>query len=120
MFDSKFISRLSIGDFNDNGKIVNSKMSDGFTTVMVYADWCGHCNTAKPIYNDLGKACCCQVQCAVIDSDANAKLLERLNSVGITVDGFPTFLQFKDGKYHRTFEDSYSNKVALRNFIMGV
>lgn len=120
MFDKKFVHSLGSGDFNKSCNIKKDGLKSGFTTVMVYATWCGHCMNAKPIYNALAKSTCCQTHCSAIDSDENKELLEKFNDNGISVEGFPTFLQFKDGVFYRSYDDSYTDKTALRNFIMGL
>ena len=120
MFDPEFVSSIGSRDFDGKCNLKNSKLKSGYTTIMVYANWCGHCMSAKPIYNSLAKSTCCQPRCACIDSDENTELLEKFNDNGIIVEGYPTFLQFKDGKYHRTFDGSYNDNKALRNFILGL
>jgi thiol-disulfide isomerase/thioredoxin len=76
-----------------------SYTSEGFADgpaqlCMVYADWCGHCKTAKPIIEELkrnigsepklaGKA----VTVELVNGEENSPLLASLPKVG----GYPTF-----------------------------
>lgn len=114
------VVKLSIKDFDKEGNIINNELNRGITTVMVYANWCGHCQIAKPIFSKLSILTCCQTNCASIDSDLNTKLLSIFNNNKIPVEGFPTFLQFTNGKYKRSFDGSYKNTDIFIKFIMGL
>ncbi|MDD4931678.1 MAG: protein disulfide isomerase family protein [Candidatus Colwellbacteria bacterium] len=108
-------------------------LSHGFTTVMCYAGWCGHCVKAKPIYDNICKASkCMNVQlCAIDCANDTEGLVDALNDIlhnkfthenkdDKLIRGFPTFLQFKDGHFYRRYEDSSQDSEKLLAFIVGV
>jgi len=122
------ITLLTRKNFNPDATF-NSEteaLRHGLTTVMCFAGWCGHCTAAKPIYNEICKmGKCMNINLCGIDAVANKDLIERLNKViklpkGDTlIAGYPTFIQFKDGKYLRRYDESYNNREALLAFIIG-
>lgn len=64
---------------------INAK--ENILVVLFYADWCGHCQTFKPIYKKLAKMICCNnlVLGAVDMSKDGPKI----------VSGFPSILTYK-------------------------
>ena len=108
-------------------------LTNGFTTIMCYAGWCGHCRTAKPVFDNICQASkCMNVQLCAIDC-ANDKdnLVEVLNGVlhnkfkhtrpvDKLIIGFPTFIQFKDGVFYRRYEGLSQDSEELLKFIIGL
>jgi thiol-disulfide isomerase/thioredoxin len=78
-----------------NGKLINNKISHGITTIMIFANWCGHCHSNKPVYSEIAKMARCQSNCAALNSD-------HKDVTSVKIDGYPTFLQYKNGEYWRT------------------
>lgn len=110
---------LSAKDFDeDSGELINKKLNTGYTTIMFYANWCGHCQVAKPVYAKVAKSTCCQTRSAAVDCEKEEDLLQLLKQKGINIPGYPTFLQFKDGKFYREYKGSGSDGLALMNFIV--
>lgn len=107
-------------------------LNHGFTTIMCYAAWCGHCQHAKPVYDNICKASkCMNVQlCAIDCANDTEGCVEALNKVldkkfkhdddnDKLVRGYPTFLQFKDGKFLRRFDKSPDGENLLQ-FVLGL
>lgn len=108
-----------------SGKLKHKQISKGITTIMFYADWCGHCRKAKPVYANISNITQCQVNTAAVDCDKHKDLIDKLNNSessesGFNVRGYPTFVQYKDGKYWRTCETSPHDGVTFTKFICGV
>ena len=116
---------LNENDFDTaTGNLINEKLNHGYTTVMVYADWCGHCRTAKPIYANISNMTCCQTRSSALDSDKYKELIDKLNhshasKQGMVIRGYPTFIQFKNGKFYRIYEAPSSDGNRLLNFVVG-
>ena len=67
------------------------------TLVLFYAEWCGHCKTLKPIWDDTAKiANAKEKRMLKVDvggeSDEEKALLKKYN-----IDGFPTVMIFQSG-----------------------
>ena len=82
------------------------KSSKPITIGLVYAEWCGHCQSLKPIWKQLKKALSMNTKINIFeleDSDENKEA--KLKSVGknthggsIQVNGFPTLFKILNGK----------------------
>ena len=59
--------------------------------VMFFTSWCGHCKTAKPIYEQVAKG---------VDEDVYAINCETYSEIGkeFDIEGFPTFCIISEGK----------------------
>jgi thiol-disulfide isomerase/thioredoxin len=69
-----------------------------YMIVMCQASWCGHCTTAKPVFEKLANELTGMVVFATIDCSGNLepkqqKLADRVGKL-FGVRGFPTFLCF--------------------------
>lgn len=119
------VVKLSDSNFDvQTGNLLHKDLSRGITTVMVYADWCGHCQVAKPIYSKISKATRLQTRCANLDSEKYGHIIDKLNessssSRGLNIRGFPTFLQYKNGVFHRIYEGPSSDSFRLLRFVTG-
>jgi thiol-disulfide isomerase/thioredoxin len=113
------VTHLTSNDFDSNGNIPN--YSKGLLTVAFLASWCGHCQHFKPVYEEVAKLTrCLDSGCAYIDADESKDLIKKLNglNLGFTVNGFPTIIQYKNGKYYRTFGGNRSADSVLA-FVCG-
>jgi thiol-disulfide isomerase/thioredoxin len=111
------VKMLTSGDFERG--VLNEKE---LYTIMFYADWCGHCQRAKPIYSKISNLVCCQSSTGAVDCEAQKQLVNDLNNlnIGFKITGYPTFVQFKNGKFSRTYDAPSSDGTRLLKFITGV
>lgn len=88
--------------------------------IMFYVDWCPHCKTAKPIWNDVKaeyenkmvkgyKVLFKEVNC----TDESAEITEMMDKYNI--EGFPTIKMLKDGQIIEF--DAKPTKSNLEQFI---
>lgn len=107
-------------------------LTHGYTTVMCYAGWCGHCIRAKPMYDSICHSSkCMNVQlCAIDCANDTENLVNTLNKIfddkfehegkgDKLIRGFPTFIQFKDGVFFRRYNNSSQDGEKLLEFILG-
>lgn len=116
------IGFLENSDFTNDGKMNISKNSSlrkagikekDLCVVEIYADWCGYCQQAKPIYDEVAEEASKKgnnVKLFKINgtgeqskSDLNRKksemkLMERIKTIFPDFQGFPSFYFFKNGK----------------------
>ena len=114
------VKNLSVKDFEPSTG--NLKKVSSTCTVMFYANWCGHCVNAKPKYGDISNLTCCQVLCSAVDCSSDKSVMSMLenSSSHISIRGFPTFIQYKDGKFHREYLGDSSDKKSLLRFVLGI
>lgn len=98
--------------------------------VLIYANWCPHCQTMKPEWNEmknrLGSGIeIIEIEDSDFDKDVKISNIEntKLNGEKIEVYGYPTMLKIHDGRaeYYggsRNFTDMY-NWVTNKNKIGG-
>lgn len=100
------VKYLEDKDFDSNGNLLPP--SDKSVVAMIAATWCGHCQTTKPVFQELanmmnGK----NVYTAVILTDGPTEGEKKLGSrVGKMIPGFrgfPTIVKFVNGKYDSTY-----------------
>jgi len=82
---------------SSGGSSSGSNSSDN-TFTMYYVDWCPHCKSVKPVFNEFmgngtvlvnGKS----VKCKMVNAEANPDAMKGLN-----VKGYPSFLLNSQGK----------------------
>jgi len=106
-----YINYLKEG-FESTSEDLESQLGQGKKLVLFYADWCGHCKTLKPIWDDASTQVntddkrMIKVNCGE-GSDADKKLMEKYS-----IDGYPTIILFVDGN-----PTPYSGKRNKEDFI---
>ena len=105
----KNVIELKNKDFDKELNLINKDAKDK-AIILYYADWCGHCNHLKPIYQeliDLSKSGKLDVAVAAVNSDESDGLLQRIQGMGenseYNVQGFPTIVSYSKGKYFSTY-----------------
>jgi thiol-disulfide isomerase/thioredoxin len=104
--------QINEGDFNSSSKQAE--------LLFFYADWCPHCKTAKPIWNDIKsefqnktingyKVLFTEINC----TSENAETEQMMNKYNI--EGFPTIKLLKDGQIIEY--DAKPTKETLREFL---
>lgn len=115
------IKLLTSKDFV-KGKLINKELSKRVTTILFFANWCFHCQSAKPLLTKIAEMTSCISCISAVDCETEKELVARLNkdlgSKGFKVEGYPTIVQFKNGEYYRTFNDE-RNAENLLKFVLG-
>lgn len=104
--------QINEGDFNSSSKQAE--------LLFFYADWCPHCKTAKPIWNDIKsefqnktingyKVLFTEINC----TSENAETEQMMNKYNI--EGFPTIKLLKDGQIIEY--DAKPSKDTLNEFL---
>lgn len=102
---------LSASDLSD---VLNNK--NGKNMLLVYADWCGHCKSLKPIWaqasSEINKESqkMFMVNCGG-DSDNEKKIMKDYS-----IDGFPTILIFNNGKYVKNYSGERTKEGLISEF----
>jgi thiol-disulfide isomerase/thioredoxin len=103
-----FTNEITSDDLEDNVK-------SGTKLVLFYADWCGHCNKIKPIWEETSKIVneeevkMIKVNCGE-GTPADQSIMKKYS-----IDGYPTIIKFIDGKpqLYQGNRDGESFKDAL-------
>jgi thiol-disulfide isomerase/thioredoxin len=85
---------VSTNDKNKIDKFLNMIKSGRTIIVLVYANWCGHCHTFKPIFDKAANAGNTNVAAAV-ESEALSTINASLPKP-ISVEGYPTVIAIGD------------------------
>ena len=94
-FKNSSIRFLTGADFEDDEPWMLKEPQ--CTIVLFYADWCGHCNSFKPVYAKFSDAAQF-LEVAAVDTDANSALMEKLRNSPLKIEGYPTVIKFSNGK----------------------
>ena len=99
---------------SDLSKILDNK--NGKSMLLVYADWCGHCKTMKPIWAEASSQINADSQKMYMvncggDSDDEKKIMKDYS-----VDGFPTILIFNNGKYEKNYSGGRTKEDLINEF----
>lgn len=84
---------------------------------MVYADWCGYCTIAKPLFSSLS----CRNKSITINSN-HKKIIDYLNNLKLNgttgiIQGYPTFLKFKNGELLSMFGGNFNDKIEFSEYL---
>ena len=86
---------------SDLSEILNNK--NGKNMLLVYADWCGHCKTLKPIWGEASSEMNKDSQKMFMVNCGGDSADEKKIMKDYSVDGFPTILIFNNGVYEKTY-----------------
>ena len=117
---NKPVAYLVNDDFDADGNIVNNQVpKDKPVLVMLQANFCGHCTTAKPAFQELANKHHDTIFFATIQADGKepgeAELGKRLSSIVPGFRGFPEYVLFKNGKLVKKHEGARTVE-ALKTF----
>jgi thiol-disulfide isomerase/thioredoxin len=106
--------------FQPNNSNNNSNASSSAELLFFYTDWCPHCKTAKPVWNEIKSEyenktinghtlVFTEVNC----TDENAEVEKMMNQYNI--EGYPTIKLLKDGQVIEY--DAKPSKETLEQFL---
>lgn len=75
-------------ELNENN--FNENVKSGLKLVEFYAPWCGYCKKQRTILEELSNN---NIWIGTVNADENPNLVKEFR-----IQGFPTFVLFKDGK----------------------
>ncbi len=96
------IQELNEKNFDENTK-------DGIKFVAFTAQWCGYCQKQKPILEEISNQ---NIWVGDVDADLNPSLTKKFS-----IEAFPSFLLFKQGKPVARFS-GYKTKYDLLNTLL--
>jgi len=104
---------MTIIDFDENveNKIIENEsplLNKDTWVVLYYAEWCGHCTTFKPTWDELANKCKDKMNFAKIEQ-SNFNKKELGYNPGENIEGYPTIYLRKNGKD----VDQYSGERSL-------
>jgi thiol-disulfide isomerase/thioredoxin len=119
MWLTKPVAYLTSKDFDGNGNIINSNLTDKKVVIMIQAAFCGYCTMAKPAFQDLANKNQGKFFCATIQGDGKEagekELNDMIKKIDPTFRGFPGYVGYKNGKYIKSHSGGRSIK-DLENF----
>jgi thiol-disulfide isomerase/thioredoxin len=86
---------LETKDFTPSGNLKHFKNKT--CVIMVQANYCGHCTSAKPEFQKFARNNQ-SVVCLTIQGD-NKEMVNLITSIKPTFEGFPDYFLFKRGKF---------------------
>lgn len=93
------------------GESFDNITSSGTTLVVFGADWCGHCQVAKPITEEVASKYENIITVAELNIDDDREIARRYE-----IKSIPTFILFKDGRV-MSRNDNVRQVEALENMI---
>lgn len=99
---------LMLTDDNFEAEALKSEIP---VLVDFYADWCGPCQMASPIVENLAKSFAGRLKVAKVNIDTSPQIAANLGVMSI-----PTFVVFKDGKEQERLV-GFPGEDGLRNLI---
>jgi thiol-disulfide isomerase/thioredoxin len=95
--NTKVNDGIDVSTEADIGKLMDLLKKHPVVVVMIHADWCGHCQTFKPMWEDYKKIPGRTVPMASI----NEKMLAKTKFKDAKIDGFPSTVVYsgKDGSF---------------------
>lgn len=118
----KFVSPVMSASYKANREPVDGSKSNNKTAelILFYVDWCPHCKTAKPIWEELKteyqdqtihgyKIIFTDINCTVESPDVESMMNKY------KIEGFPTIKLLKDGQVIEY--DAKPSKATLEQFL---
>ena len=112
----KVLQNLKDSDIDEKTGDIIGRFKTGITTILIYADWCHHCEELKlplckswiqiSLNSDIHFVCS-----ESKDSDIFKKL--EANKKVKTINGFPTILKYFNGKFVRKYDGDRTEKKLL-------
>jgi thiol-disulfide isomerase/thioredoxin len=112
---------LESKDFTIKKHLKHSSLREKTAIVMVQANKCGHCSSAKPAFQKFAEKnkdiACLTIQCNMGNStEEEKKLMNIVLELKPDFQGFPDYMKFVNGKYIRE-EISGRDEKALQKFV---
>lgn len=102
---SKAKSNKKKGSKTKTKKRTNTQMAKKNAIVLVYADWCPHCRTMKPEWNEMKNRLGANIETIEIedsDFDKDDKIRDiqdrELNGEQLEIFGYPTMFKIQNGR----------------------
>ena len=117
-----FIKTYNVDDTNVDA--FNKDVKNGTAMVAYTADWCGHCKSLKPHWNNFQNKCSrkkCRKPVTVASCDVPTNQGKAFYANNVR--GFPTIVAFKNGKLKKTFspvDGNRENPKDLEKFLRSV
>jgi thiol-disulfide isomerase/thioredoxin len=107
------VAYLTDSDIDDGGNIITPQIpSDLPLLLMIQANFCGHCTTAKPALQEFAQKHGNRVVVATIQADGKEpgemELAQRLSKIYPGFSGFPEYMLFKDKKPYKKHDGGRS------------
>lgn len=88
-------------DFTRSGELKHFKNKT--CVIMAQANYCGHCSTAKPKFQNFAEThphiVCLTIQADSEKDEDNQTLMKIISSLKPSFEGFPDYFLFRNGKY---------------------
>ena len=99
-----------------NGNINNNLISNEFkknnSIVGCFSNQCHYCLEMKPEWEKLKKKLkTIKTDCIFIEIEAEFLNKLAINEISNKVNGFPSIMLFKNGKFYKTFQDKRTSKT---------